>query len=220
MAAPRRIDWERIEPDYRAGIKSLLQIADEYEKATGVSVSHTAISKHFKKLGVKRNLKEKVLAKAEAIVSASMVSGKVSIETTATDAEIINKSAVDIATVRINHRSDITRTRKLALDMLSELEHQTGNVDLYEDLGEMLRSEDARGVDKRNDIYHKVISSAGRIDSLKKLAETLKTLIGLEREAYGIGPEVIKTEVEHTGTITHDRPKLSRDEWLKVNGIA
>jgi hypothetical protein len=31
-----------------------------------------------------------------------------------------------------------------------------------------------------------VISSVGRIDSMKKLSDTLKTLVGLEREAYGI----------------------------------
>jgi len=31
-----------------------------------------------------------------------------------------------------------------------------------------------------------VISSAGRVDSMKKLSETLKNLISMEREAYGI----------------------------------
>ncbi|MBR7513521.1 hypothetical protein KC219_25515, partial [Mycobacterium tuberculosis] len=55
-----------------------------------------------------------------------------------------------------------------------------------EELGEILRSEDDKGQDKRNDVYRKVLSSAGRVDSMKKLADTLKVLIGLEREAYGL----------------------------------
>lgn len=220
MAAPRRIDWARIEPDYRAGIKSLLQIAAEYEKATGISVSHTAITKHFNKLGVKRSLKEKVLAKAESIVSASMVSGMVSVATTATDAEIINKAALDVASVQISHRKDISTTRRLAMSLLEELDHQTGNIELYEQLGELMYAPDAKGVDKLNELYRKAMTLGSRSGTMKQLSDSLKTLIGLEREAYGIAPEAVKTEVEHTGTIAHERPKLTREEWLKVNGIA
>lgn len=186
MAAPQKIDWERIEPDFRAGIKSVLQIAAEYEAATGVSVSHTAINKHFKGLGVTRDLTAKVLAKAKAIVSASMVSGKVSVETTATDAEIINKSAIDIAIVEITHRKDIGQARKLAMTLLNELEHQTENIELYEQLGELLHTSDEKGLNKLNEIYRKSMTLSSRSGTMKQLSDTLKTLIGLEREAFGL----------------------------------
>ncbi len=92
MAAHRRIDWERIEPGWRAGVKSVLQIAADYTKSTGDKVSHTAINKHFRDLGVPRDLSAKIKAKADAIVSASIVSGNVSTETTETTAKIINSS--------------------------------------------------------------------------------------------------------------------------------
>jgi hypothetical protein len=37
--------------------------------------------------------------------------------------------------------------------------------------------------------YRRVISTPGRIDGIKKLADSLKTLITLEREAYGLAEE-------------------------------
>jgi hypothetical protein len=82
------------------------------------------------------------------------------------------------------------------MSLLGELETQTANLELFEQLGDILRSDDERGQDRRNDIYQKVISSAGRIDGMKKLSDTLKTLIGLEREAYGL---VEAQKVELTG---------------------
>ncbi len=201
MAAPKKIDYERIEPGWRAGIKSPAQLAAEYTAETGVSVSHAAIIKHFRKLGIPRDLRAKVQAKADAMVMQAMVTGKVSSETTVKDAELIARGAQDVATIRISHRADITRMRRIVLDLLGELEQQTGNPELFEQLGEMLRSEDDRSQDKRNEIYQKVISTAGRIDGLKKLAEAMKILIGLEREAYGL-------DVTPEGT---DKPRTFAD---------
>lgn len=74
--------------------------------------------------------------------------------------------------------------------MLDELEHQTINREEYESLGILLRSEDERGIDKLNDLYMKAMSTPSRIVSMQKLADTMKTLIGLEREAFGIDKEV------------------------------
>lgn len=191
-AAPAKrapVDWERIEPAFRAGMKSVLQIAADYEQATGRKISHTAINKHFKELGITRDLKAKVRAKAEAMVSAATVSGKVAVETSATDAVIINANADVMATVMLSQRNDIRRSRTLAMKLLEELEDQTLGRELYQQLGMLMYSPDENGKDKLNELYHKVISSAGRIDSMKKLSDTLKTLVGLEREAYGIGDD-------------------------------
>lgn len=186
MAAQRQVDWERIEPDWRLGIKSVLQLAAEYEAETGRPVSHTAINKHFKKLGVPRDLSAKVRAKADSMVSTAMVSGKVSVETTVADAKLIESDAVIMASVILNHRQDIQRSRKLTMGLLGELEAQTNNLPLFEQLGELMAKPDDKGQDKRNDLYQKVISMPGRVDSMKKIAESLKTLIGLEREAFSI----------------------------------
>jgi hypothetical protein len=186
MAAPKKVDYESIEPGWRAGAKSPAQLAAEYTAATGISVSHTAIIKHFKKVGVPRDLGAKVKAKADAMVLEAMVTGKVSTETTKTDAKIIADNAAIEATVRIEHRKDAKRARTLVISLLGELEGQTANNETLVELGEMMRRENDNGVDRLNDTYNKIISSAGRIDSVKKLTEALKNLIGIEREAYGL----------------------------------
>ena len=47
MAAPRIIDYGRIEPGWRAGKLSVQQLADEYEKATGQARSKIGYSETF-----------------------------------------------------------------------------------------------------------------------------------------------------------------------------
>lgn len=186
------VDWERIEAEYRAGLLSVREIA------ASQGITHGAINKRAKRDGWERDLKAKIKAKADALVSKRQVSKLVSTERVATEKAIVEANAQVIADVRMSHRTDIARCRRLAISMLEELEAETGDPGLFAKLGELLRSEDKNGQDKRNDLYMKVISSAGRIDSLKKLVETEKTLIGLEREAFSIDnaapPEAPKSQ--------------------------
>ena len=121
MAAAKKVDWERIEPDWRAGIKSVQQLVDEYAAATSIVVSLTAINKHFKKLGVPRDLSKKIQDKADAMVSAAMVSGKVSILTTATDAEIINVNATVLADAIRRHRTGLVKAWGVVDVLMDEL---------------------------------------------------------------------------------------------------
>lgn len=194
MTNKQKIDWEAIEPGWRAGVKSVLQLAAEYKEKTDISVSHTAINKHFKKLGIPRDLNAKIQAKADAIVSAAMVSGKVSTETTIADAKIINDSALEVAHVKLSHRTDIRRFRKLVQQLIAELEQETENLELFKELGELMCQPDEKGYDKLNEIYHKVISTSSRSSTIKTLADTLKTLIALEREAFGIDKGLDKNQ--------------------------
>lgn len=173
-------DWERIEADYRAGVLSVREIA------AAQGVSHTAIQKRAKANGWERDLAEKIQAKAESLVAKREVATKVATETKVSVRQLIEANAEAIANVRMAHRGDIARSRALANDLLEELAAQTADKGLFAQLGELLYAPDDKGYDKLNELYHKVISLPSRIDSAKKLAETLKNLIGLEREAYGI----------------------------------
>jgi len=186
MAAQKKVDYEAIEPGWRAGIKSPAQLAAEYTEATGISVSRSAIIKHFEKRGVPRDLSAKVHAKAEAMVAEAMVTGKVSTVTTVADATIINAAAVDVATIRISHRKDIALSRTLCMSLLGELQAQTANLPGLVELGEILRQPNENGADRLNDIYRAVISLPERSKTMKALAESLKGLVGMEREAYGL----------------------------------
>ncbi|MCK1783455.1 helix-turn-helix domain-containing protein [Pseudomonas sp. TNT11] len=183
MTDKQPTDWERIEQLYRAGVLSVREIA-----AT-CGVSHTAINKRAKAGGWDRNLKAKIHAKADALVSKAEVSTKVSTETLATERGIVEANAQVIADIRLAHRTDIGRGRRLANKLLDELEGLTDNRDLFEQLGELLRSEDDNGQDKRNDLYMKVIDLPARTKTMKELGETLKNLITLERQAYDLGSD-------------------------------
>lgn len=201
-------DWERIEQQYRAGVLSVREIA------VAGGVSHTAINKRAKANGWDRNLKAKIQAKADALVSKAEVSTEVSKETLATERNIVEANAQVIANVRISHRTDIGRYRKLANSLLEELEGMTDNRELFDQVGELLRSEDDNGQDKLNDLYQKVISLPSRTKTLKDLGDTLKVLIGLERQAYSIDEE----------QPVDDRSKLTEDELdrriAKLQGVA
>lgn len=173
-------DWERIEADYRAGVLSVREIA------ASQGISHTAIQKKAKAEGWERDLGAKIKAKADRLVAKREVATQVAAERVETDRAIVEANAEVIAQVRLTHRGDIARARKLCMSLLAEIEVETDNLALFEELGELLRSDDEKGQDKRNDVYRRVISGASRIDSMKKLADALKVLVGLEREAYGI----------------------------------
>jgi hypothetical protein len=176
-------DWERIEADYRAGVLSIREIASAH------GITEGAIRKRAKRDEWARDLAGKVQAKAAELVRKELVRSSVRTESAYSEKEIVAINSEAVAGVQITQRKDIGRARTLAMSLLAELETETDNLALFQELGEILRSEDDKGSDKRNDLYQKVISSAGRVDSMKKLADTLKTLIGLEREAYGLADE-------------------------------
>jgi len=181
VADKPEVDWEAIEGDFRAGVLSLREIA-----ALHPGTNHVAITRRAKKEGWVRDLNAKIKARAEELVTRAAVTADVTEQQKATERQVIEANAERIAQVRGEHRGDIQRLRTLALGLLSELEGQSADPALLEELGEMLRKPDEKGVDKLNDLYQKIISTPSRIDSAKKLAETLKAAIGLEREAYGL----------------------------------
>lgn len=176
------IDWESVEIQYRAGIRSLKDIGREFD------VSDAAIVKRAKRDGWTRDLKAKIHAKAESKVSESLVSAEVSARTRVREREVIEANANAVASVRLAHRRDIQRARSITMSLLEELEGQTGAeaVDLLSKLGDMMRSDDDKGQDKLNDLYHKIISLPGRARTMKDLGESLRVLVGLERQAFGL----------------------------------
>lgn len=175
-------DWEAIESDYRAGIKTLRQIAEEN------GITHVAINKRAKRDGWVRDLSAKIQAKADDLVTKALVTKSVTTETKVADRQLIEVNAQAVADVRLAHRKDIHRARRLTNALLSELEGQTDPETLaqLQNLGELMRREDDRGQDKLNDLYHKVISLSERSKTMKTLAESLQKLIDMERTAFGM----------------------------------
>jgi hypothetical protein len=175
------IDWEAIERDYRTGTRSTREIAAVH------GLSHTAINKRAKTEGWARDLSKAIKAKADAKVSRAAVSKEVSKETKILESEVVEANAHAIAEIRLAHRADIRRGRALVLQLLTELEGQTAGRELFENLGELMKSPDENGRDRLNELYHKVIGLSGRVSNVKSLTEALKNLVALEREAWGLG---------------------------------
>ena len=178
----KTIDWEKIEFDYRAGILSLREIAVTH------GITEGAIRKRAKRDSWDRDLTAKIKSKAESLVRKELVRNEVrnSPEYQATEKEIVEANASLQANALLDHRKDIKRHRNLSIALLAEVEAQTNDHELFEKLGELMRQEDDKGQDKLNEVYRKVISTPSRIDSMKKMSDTLKTLIALEREAIGL----------------------------------
>lgn len=173
-------DWEAIETAYRTGSQSVREIAAQF------GISHAAISKRAKKESWDRDLQARIQAKADALVTKREVTKKVTTEKLVTERQIVEANAEVIANVRMEHRSDIRRARTLTNSLLEELESECSDVDALNQLGELLRREDDKGMDKLNDLYHKIISLPGRVKAMKDLADSLKNLIALERQAYSL----------------------------------
>lgn len=184
-AARSAADWEAIEQDYRAGLKSLREIAAEH------GITHAAIRKRAAKDGWDRDLSAKIKARAEALVSKAEVSSEVSAETAVSDRAIIEANAEVIKQIRLAHRKDIARARKHAMRLLDELEHTAESIDLIEQL-EALVAEDRQDTDGEQDrdkrwaALQKVLALPTRTQTMKALAETMTKLIALEREAYSL----------------------------------
>lgn len=202
MAKP---DWEAIESAYRAGVLSVRELAGKY------GISHQAISKRAKKDGWERDLKAKVQAKADALVAKREVARQVATESTISERQLIEATAEVIATVRMEHRGDIRRARELTNTLFDELAGKCGDVAALEQLGELMRREDDKGMDKLNDLYHKIISLPSRVKSMKDLSDSLKTLIGLEREAYSIENKAETKEVTHNVMLVPTSDNV--DDW-------
>lgn len=198
-------DWEAIESAYRAGVLSVRELAGKY------GISHQAISKRAKKDGWERDLKAKVQAKADALVAKREVARQVATESTISERQLIEATAEVIATVRMEHRGDIRRARELTNTLFDELAGECGDVAALEQLGELMRREDDKGMDKLNDLYHKIISLPSRVKSMKDLSDSLKTLIGLEREAYSIENKAETKEVTHNVMLVPTSDNV--DDW-------
>lgn len=174
------IDWEAVEREYRAGIRSLKDIGSEF------GVSDAGIIKRAKKDGWTRDLSAKIKAKAEALVSAELVSEEVSALTKATERQIVDSNAEMMANVIRSHHKSLGRLDTVIKLLFDRLEAELSGTELFDQLGELMQTPDEKGQDKLNELYRKVIALPSHTDTAKKLAETLKTKIELERKVFKI----------------------------------
>jgi hypothetical protein len=183
-APVRVIHWEAMEPEWRAGIVSKKELGRRY------GVSRPAIEKHWAKAGVKRDLIAKIKAKADGLVAQQAVALSAA-QRAAPARRIMEREVVDAngtlqASIRTGHRTLIARGLVLCESLVAELEAQTLNTVALTQLGELMRNPDDAGSHRLNELYKKIISTPGRVDTAKKLIESMRSVVAMEREAYGL----------------------------------
>lgn len=159
-------DWVQIEVDYRAGIKPLRQIAEEH------GISHVAIAKRAKRDEWTRDIAARIQAQADAKVTKAAVNSLVTKEQrTVTEQVVIEANAELQYQIRMRHRKGLDRLTSVKDQLLDHVESVVRNLPELDQVIEMLRKEDEKGIDKANDALRKAMERSTVIVDLQKLAE-------------------------------------------------
>jgi len=179
----KKLDWERIEVEYRAGILSIREIA----RRNGCS--HQAISKHAKEEGWERDLTARVqLAIKQKLIDRTArqnnITGSLPKSLPEEERQLIDIAAEDISRVVVLHRTHARKARKTVELLLGQL------VDAAEH-----RSEIEAEIDKetggdhstvRRDRMLRAVSLQSHSVISVNLANSFKTLVSIERQAYAL----------------------------------
>lgn len=152
----KAVDWKSIELEYRAGIRTLRAIGDQY------GVSNAGILKRAKRDGWTRDLAARIQSKADAKVREALVGKEVSKSQRLTENHLVTVNAEAIAKVRLEHRQDIQKARALTNSLFAELQS-------YVDEG-------PQGLEILGE----------RSKTLRTLVDGMGRLIEMERQAFGI----------------------------------
>lgn len=184
-------DWEEVERLYRADLRTNAQLARDF------GIHATTITRRAKKHGWKRDLKNRIKERANALVQERAV------KSLASDDQTIEENAQITANVRLAHRQDIGTARKLSMTLLDDLQAQIGidNRARLEDL--FIAALQAEVVDASQlEAYERVTSLANHVRIMKELADTMTKLVTLERQAYGLD-DVDSSPVDALTTLLH-----------------
>lgn len=213
-------DWERIEADYRAGLLSLRAIA-----AKDGHVTEGAIRKKARKLEWARDLKARIRARAEELVRKEMVrtvGPQYATASEATETAIIQDNAEILAHVQLTQRRAISKARQILAGLFAELESATDDrpaVELIQDPSQALRNsgyDDSIANGAGRAALSKALSLPARAGTAKALADAMRTLVTLEREAWGMDDG--QAAPVNSGRVI-DSGKLSRDERDQLRSI-
>jgi hypothetical protein len=147
-------------------------------------------------MGIERDLTARIQAKADALVTKSIVTPSVTQNVTS-EREIVEANAVQQASIRMTHRAKISEASKICEAMLGELGTATEFRELIMEISNQA-GESEELSDKAMAMLRRAMELPGRASTLDRLVVSLKTLVGLERQAYGID------EDEKTGASIED----------------
>ena len=166
-------DWVWAQAEYESGRSSITAISKEIGSTVGL-VSAAAQRGAWVR---DPHAKARIMEESRRILATQVALEKGSIERIT--AQMQSK-------VLVEQRTDIKAARLLCQTLLAELAAVSLNVQAFEELGDMMREPNEHGRDRLNDVYRKVLKLPERSQTLTSLVNALKTLIMLERQAFGI----------------------------------
>lgn len=183
------IDWELVERDYRAGLKTLRQMAEEH------GISHVTIAQRAKRYSWQRDLREKIRRAAENKATKAAAT-KSTTKALKTDAQVVEAYSDVVASVDLTQREDVGKaieTTRGQLQELSDLSDPEFRARL-EWLGQVMDESgptESGGFkhDKANELYRYIISLAGRIKMAKEISASYGVYIPIQRKIFGLDTE-------------------------------
>lgn len=172
-------DWEAVERDYRAGAKSIRQIAKEH------AITHTAVLKRAEAENWPRDLAGKIRAAANIQLAREVAKGQVSTQVaTVSERGIVEANAALQVEIIRSHRSDITRARSVMQGLLDDLGVAASTRETLAATASKITADDKSG--QRRSALLKAISIGEQAQTLETLTRSLQRLVALERQAFGI----------------------------------
>ena len=206
------LDFAILEGEYRAGAKSLHQLAEEYK------IARESLRMLAKEHGWTRDLQPAIKERTATLLrqvdeNESHLPSSVWVDdndshshkktihlagqkpSRINEAEVIEAVAQGNAAVIRKGQKRIARLQGVVEGMIEELASQSLSADQLQHMSEFVAMVDgqmtedkvsAKEVNTRVSAFKKILQLDGRADTAAKLATSLKTLIGLERQAHGI----------------------------------
>lgn len=182
------IDWVAIEKHYRAGLKSLRTIGEEY------GVTEAAIRKRAKRDLWTRSLEEKIQARAQEKVRKALVRKPGTQVTPETEKRTIEEYSTVVSTVDLRQREDVQMALDNALGMLRELV-ALADPNFRAALEWMAENFDETSPtfkDRANETYRYIIDIAGRVKMAKDLAAVHGVYVPMQRKMYRLDDDDAK----------------------------
>lgn len=187
------IDWKRVEKEYRAGIRSLREIASD------CSLSEGAIRKRAKRDEWSRDLTDRIRAKAEEKVRKEEVrktGTQANQLSTITERQVVEANAEIVAQADLINRKDVLLALEVSRGQLQELAFMSepGFRERLEALGDALDMSTPQRADKANELYRYIISLAGRVKLSKEIAASHGVYIPMQRKILKLDEEGDKNQ--------------------------
>jgi hypothetical protein len=166
----KSVDWTALELAYRTG-RSFRSLAREF------GISSTRIKQVADQENWTRDLSAIIAEKARAKLNAANLNKNLNAKA-ANERAIVDATAQVQTNIVLEHRRDIQRGRELVVHLLAQLEHEM----LARATGAPCETPAADDGSPGG----KPASLATQASTIKALSDALKTLVGLERQAFNV----------------------------------